>query len=200
MVPTNGKCCHPMPPMPKPNMHPNGCCACDPGMVTAGNMHLFLEENCNSKNSFIKNVNILAINVQALDTLASHICEIMNVSCCIESICAIANHLDYVNYIAKNIDTIIELIEQNSGKAFTFSTVVDIASDQPTNYVVTFADENAQYLPASGMLQVGYNGTECYIDDQYEEVGTIGVLSNKVKMLFPLRAGDQLSFKVYANS
>ena len=68
--------------------------------------------------------------------------------------------------------------------------------DHKDRCMITFNDENASYLPFSDTLMVSYNGCECYRDLQFEEMGEYGVLSNKVKMLFPLREGDQLLFRV----
>lgn len=189
-------CCSSMVPPMVPSAKPMGCGCDHKGIMGRENMHLFLEENCNSKNSFIRNVNILALNVHILQNVFEHLCEIMTLACNMESLCMIANHIEYVNFIAKNVDTIISLISQNTGKAFSFTCCMTVEQDQPTDCIITFNDENAAYLPFSDTLMVSYNGVECYQNLQFEEMGEYGVLSNKVKMLFPLREGDQLLFRV----
>lgn len=189
-------CCSTMVPSAKPR----GCSCDHRGIMGRENMHLFLEKNCNSKNSFIRNVNILALNVNILQGVFEHICEIMALACNMESLCMIANHIDYVNFIAKNVDSIIALVSQNTGMTFSFTYCMTVEQDQPTDYIVTFNNENAAYLPFSNTLMVSYNGCECYKDSQFEEIGEYGVLSNKVKMLFPLREGDQLLFRVINHS
>lgn len=188
-------CCSSQLPPPAPTAKPRGC-SCGHGITGRENMHLFLEENCNTKNSFIRNVNILALNINVLQNVFEHMCEIMTLACNMEALCMIANHIDYVNFIAKNIDSIISLVSQNSGMVFRMATKVVIAQDQPTDFIVTFNDEYASYLPSSNTLMVSYNGAECYLGEQYEEIGEYGTLSNKVKMLFPLREGDELLFRI----
>lgn len=190
-------CCSSMVPPAVPSAKPRGC-GCDHhhGIMGRENMHLFLEENCNSKNSFIRNVNIVAMNMQLLQSVFEHMCEIMTLACNMEALCMIAHHIDYVNFIAKNVDTIIAMVSQNTGLAYSFTCLMTVEQDQPTDCVITFNDENASYLPFSDTLMVSYNGCECYRGTQFEEIGEYGVLSNKVKMLFPLREGDQLLFRV----
>lgn len=194
--PQPSMCCSSVVPPAVPSAKPRGCGYDHRGIMGRENMHLFLEENCNSKNSFIRNVNILALNVNILQGVFEHICEIMTLACNMESLCMIANHIDYVNFIAKNVDSVIALVSQNTGMAFSFTCCMTVEQDQPTDCIITFNDENAAYLPFSDTLMVSYNGVECYRDLQFEEMGEYGVLSNKVKMLFPLREGDQLLFRV----
>ena len=133
---------------------------------------------------------------KSIDAMFEHMCEIMTLACNMEALCMIAHHIDYVNFIAKNIDTIIAMVSQNTGLAYSFTCLMTVEQDQPTDCVITFNDENASYLPFSDTLMVSYNGCECYRGTQFEEIGEYGVLSNKVKMLFPLREGDQLLFRV----
>lgn len=192
----HNSCCSSQLPPPVPTAKPRGCGCHHHDMIGRENMHLFLEENCNSKNSFIRNVNVLALNIHILQSVFEHMCEIMTLACNMESLCMIANHIDYVNFIAKNIDTIIAMVSQNTGLVFNMSCCVTIQQDQPTDCIITFNDENAAYLPFSDTLMVSYNGCECYRGHQFEEIGEYGVLSNKVQMLFPLREGDQLLFRV----
>ena len=189
-------CCSSIVPPPIPSAKPRGCGCGHKDITGRENMHLFLEEHCNSKNSFIRNVNILALNVNILQGVFEHICEIMALACNMESLCMIANHIEYVNFIAKNMDTVVSMVSQNTGLVYRMVDLVEIDRDQPEDYIVTFNDENASYLPFSNTLMVSYNGVECYLGEQYEEIGEYGVLSNKVKMLFPLRAEDQLLFRV----
>lgn len=198
--PPMGGCMPPPPPAPHrpaPYPHVHGC-PDHPHMLDPKHMHLFLEERNNKNNSFIANVNVVAANINSLNLVANHMCEIIRVAYGMEDIQMVSEHLEYVNFLAKNIGPITALISQNSGLAFRYTDTVVIDEPQDEQYVITFADEYAGYLPGSAMLLVSYNGADCRIGEQYEEVGDIGVLSNKVKMLFPLRAGDEITFRVIA--
>ena len=192
--------CAMVPPPPHPN--PVGPCAKfnHPDIMHPHNQHLFLEENPNQHNSFIRNVNLLSTHFDVLKVLADHICAILTVACRAGAIDMIADHIDYVNFIAKNVDTIISLISQNTGQVFRFTDTIVMDTDQPELYVITFNNEAARYLPGSNTLMVSYNGCECYKGEQFSEVGTIGELSNRVQMLFPLRKGDEIHFKIISQS
>lgn len=198
--PPPGGCGYPPPspsPVRPPYPYPHGCPP-HHHVFDRKNMHLFLEERNNVGNSFIANVNVLALNLQVLQEVAAHLCEIIRVAYGLEDIQIVSDHIEYVNFLAKNVGAITALISQNSGLAFRFVTTVVLDQDVPEEYVVTFVDENAGYLPQSAMLLVNYNGADCRIGEQYEEVGDVGTLSNKVKILFPMRAGDEITFRVIA--
>ena len=53
-----------------------------------------------------------------------------------------------------------------------------------------------QYISGANMMLVSYNGYICYPGEQYNETGAIGSLSSTIEILFDLKVGDSLGFRI----
>lgn len=56
------------------------------------------------------------------------------------------------------------------------------------------------YYPGRGMLMVFFQGCALAIGKNFEEVGEVGTLSNRVRMQFDAAAGDEILFRVIATN
>jgi hypothetical protein len=102
-------------------------------------------------------------------------------------------------------DTQVERLEQLAGtiiaqatQLYKVATIIldsDIASESIIN-TPTVNSLVLSYIVGKDMLGLSYNGVELYKGLQFEEVGTAGTASYRVKLLMPMYAGDQLCFKI----
>lgn len=162
-------------------------------MLDRHNEHLFLEKQDLNGNSFIANVNKTATNLDEIKKFNDYIEE---------------------GKIAELVEAVLVGIEEAGNKwlvqlqevalaltaaksAFNFATLVTIPEDIASGAEIELPDL-AQYTVGTHMLIVSYNGTTCYIGEQYEEIGKIGETSKKIRMLFDLRANDKIMFRVIA--
>jgi len=67
------------------------------------------------------------------------------------------------------------------------NTIISLPKDSNNNYMT--------YVVGTDTLAVGWNGTDCYKNYQYEEVGNDDTISYQIKLLFDANAGDILAFK-----
>ena len=58
------------------------------------------------------------------------------------------------------------------------------------------SNNQEQYIVGDGILKVFLNGNLLYLGDDYNEVGTIGNLSDKIEILIQLDVGDKLQFRI----
>lgn len=162
-------------------------------MLDRYNEHKFLEHQDLNENSFIANVNKAVNNIDEIKRFNDYIEE---------------------GEVAKLVEAVLVGIEETGNKwsvqlqevalaltaaksAFNFATLVTIPEDIANGAEIELPDL-AQYTVGTHMLMVSYNGTTCYIGEQYEEIGEIGETSKKIRMLFDLRANDKIMFRVIA--
>lgn len=162
-------------------------------MLNKHNEHLFLEKQDLNENSFIANVNKAVGNLDTIKKFNEYI-ESEDISSMIEAV--IENISDNGNYwVVKLQEVANNLIASKS--AFNFAALVTIPEDIASGAEIELPDL-AQYIVGTHMLMVSYNGTTCYIGEQYEEIGEIGETSKRIRMLFDLRANDKIMFRVIA--
>ena len=162
-------------------------------MLDRYNEHKFLEHQDLNENSFIANVNKTVTNIDEIKKFNDYIEE---------------------GEVAKLVEAVLVGIEEAGNKwlvqlqevalaltaaksAFNFATLVTIPEDIASGAEIELPDL-AQYIVGTHMLMVSYNGTTCYIGEQYEEIGEIGETSKKIRMLFDLRVNDKIMFRVIA--
>lgn len=102
-------------------------------------------------------------------------------------------------------DTQVERLEQLAGTIIAQATqlykvaTITLDSDIASESIISTPTVNSlvlSYIVGKDMLGLSYNGVELYKNLQYEEVGTEGTASYRVKLLMPMYAGDQLCFKI----
>lgn len=162
-------------------------------LLDRGNKHLFLEKMNNKDNSFIANVNKAATGLDDIKKFNDYI-EEGKVAELVEA--ALVGIEENGNkWLVQLQEVALALIAAKS--AFNFATLVTIPEDIASGAEIELPDL-AQYTVGTHMLMVSYNGTTCYIGEQYEEIGEIGETSKKIRMLFDLRANDKIMFRVIA--
>lgn len=162
-------------------------------MLDRHNEHLFLEKQDLNGNSFIANVNKAVGNLDTIKKFNEYI-ENEDISSMVEAV--IENISDNGNYwVVKLQEVANNLIASKS--AFNFAALVTIPENIASGAEIELPDLS-QYVVGTHMLMVSYNGTTCYIGEQYEEIGKIGETSKKIRILFDLRANDKIMFRVIA--
>ena len=91
----------------------------------------------------------------------------------------------------KTDDTLVVNATGCAEKAWT------LTADVAANTEITIPGD-VYYCVGRHHLRVGYNGLQCYIGTKFVEVGNADTKSNKFKLLFDAKAGDELSAWVAA--
>lgn len=73
--------------------------------------------------------------------------------------------------------------------------VLDITQATTSGSNVTLPS-GMQYVVGTNQLMVSYNGTVCHVGEQFNEVGSNGSTSTQIQILFDLRVGDKLGFRI----
>lgn len=81
-----------------------------------------------------------------------------------------------------------------SADAYNYEAVTVINNNYDAGIEVILP-EAMHYKPGTYMLIVSYNGALVYLNDGYNELGSRNDWSTRVKINFPLRAGDRLCFR-----
>ena len=162
-------------------------------MLDRHNEHLFLEKQDLNGNSFIANVNKTATNLDEIKKFNDYI-EEGKIAELVEAVLVGIEEAGN-KWLVQLQEVALALIAAKS--AFNFATLVTIPEDIASGAEIELPDL-AQYTVGTHMLMVSYNGTTCYIGEQYEEIGKIGETSKKIRMLFDLRANDKIMFRVIA--
>lgn len=192
------------------------------------NRHLFLEEKNNVGNSFIANVNNIVDDLDNIDAVANDLGRIDTVADNIDNVNIVAENIDDINTTVENLDKIDQfndnlvgllesLLEQlgedgnawlvrltelgesilATTSAFNYAVTTTLMQDIASGATLTLP-EAMKYRVGTHMLIVSWNGTVCYIGDQYDEIGDFGEWSTTITMNVPLKAGDKIQFRVVA--
>lgn len=154
-------------------------------LLNKNNKHLFLEKPDKSPNSFIANMNSLSKSFRGLTS---------------EDVLALKDIPATIVSTGEEWKLILEetALDLLAGAtAFNTAIVTKITEDVPANSEITLPDI-AKYVVGTNMLMLSYNGTVCYLGEQFEEIGEPHTDSNKIKILFDLRTDDVLEFRVIA--
>lgn len=99
-------------------------------------------------------------------------------------------------------DIVLTLDVSEGGSIVT--VVADISTDVAAGTIIELPAEASgkqlTYGVANNALVVTYNGVWLYKDEHYEEIGESNAVSSHIRMLHELRAGDKLSFQIFANN
>lgn len=154
-------------------------------LLNRNNKHLFLEEPDESNNSFIANINSLSKSFGGLTS---------------EDVLALKDIPATIVSTGEEWKLILEetALDLLAGAtAFNTAIVTKITEDVPANSEITLPSI-AKYIVGTNMLMLSYNGTVCYLGEQFEEIGESNTNSNKIKILFDLRTDDILEFRIVA--
>lgn len=99
-------------------------------------------------------------------------------------------------------DIVLTLDVSEGGSIAT--VVADISTDVAAGTIIELPAEASgkrlTYGVANNSLVVTYNGVWLYKDEHYEEIGESNTISSHIRTLQELRAGDKLSFQIFANN
>ena len=154
-------------------------------LLNRNNKHLFLEKPDKSPNSFIANMNSLAKSFRGLTPE-----EVLALKDIPATIVSLGEEWKLILE-----ETALDLLTNAS--AFNTAIVTKITEDVPANSEIVLPDI-AKYVVGTNMLMLSYNGTVCYLGEQFEEIGEPHTDSNKIRILFDLRTDDILEFRIVA--
>lgn len=154
-------------------------------LLNKNNKHLFLEKPDKSPNSFVANMNSLAKFFRGLTSE-----EILALKDIPATIVSIGEEWKLILE-----ETALDLLA--SASAFNAAIVTKITENVPANSELVLPD-TAKYVVGTNMLMLSYNGTVCYLGEQFEEIGESHTDSNKIRILFDLRTDDILEFRIVA--
>ena len=154
-------------------------------LLNKNNKHLFLEKPDKSPNSFIANMNSLAKSFRGLT--AEEVVALKDIPA------TIVSTGEEWKLILE--ETALDLLA--GATAFNTAVVTKITEDVPANSEIVLPDI-AKYVVGTNMLMLSYNGTVCYLGEQFEEIGEPHTDSNKIRVLFDLRTDDILEFRIVA--
>lgn len=82
----------------------------------------------------------------------------------------------------------------------TFRTAtMQVSSAIPSGTIIALPNDSSgntlSYYVGKDTLGVSWNGTDCYKNFQYEEVGNANTVSYRIKLLFPASVGDVFCFR-----
>lgn len=154
-------------------------------LLNKNNKHLFLEKPDKSPNSFVANMNSLAKSFRGLTSE-----EVLALKDIPATIVSLGEEWKLVLE-----ETALDLLAGVS--AFNTAIVTKITEDVPVNSEIVLPDI-AKYVVGTNMLMLSYNGTVCYLGEQFEEIGEPHTDSDKIRILFDLRTDDILEFRIVA--
>ena len=171
------------------------------------------KEELDTVAAHIANVDTVGDHINNVDTVANNISDINDA---VDNIATVKTFNDNVNngtmqYLLEAFTT--SLNEQGNAwevrltqlgesilattSAFNYSTVVTVSSDIPANGTLILPN-SMKYKVGTHMLMVSWNGTVCYVGEQYDEVGAYGVWATSIKLNQPAKAGDKIQLRIVA--
>jgi len=157
------------------------------------NRHLFLEEKDNTHNSFISNINYAVENIDTIKTFNENVNS------------GTMQHLleTYIEHVGTEGNAwVVKLTELGESilattSGFNYAAVLTVNQDIEAGATITLP-EAMKYRVGTHMLLVSWNGTVCYNDEQYEEVGAFNEKSTVIKIKQDIKTGDKLEFRTVA--